>query len=187
MHHTDRHVIIDKPTWRMNVSEHGNAGLGPDQLVKGLVSRRDSGRGSGGRPATGRAPVRRGPGPDCGRSAGGPRRRPRCGRAARRGCPRCRARPAAAPRTARSGGRQRGAAAGGCHGVVAPAAVSGVLALDAAAHLVDGGEPEPYDMEGVKDPHGVRQRAARMHSPGRGPARPPRSRSATRGGAGLSN
>ena len=29
------------------------------------------------------------------------------------------------------------------------AAVAGVFALDAAAHLVNGGEPEAHDMEGV--------------------------------------
>ena len=37
-------------------------------------------------------------------------------------------------------------------------AVPGVLALDPAAHVVDGGEGEPHDVEGVQYPRGLRQR-----------------------------
>jgi len=33
------------------------------------------------------------------------------------------------------------------------AAVPGRILLYAAAHLVDGGEPEPGDMEGIEHPH----------------------------------
>ena len=40
------------------------------------------------------------------------------------------------------------------------AAVPGELLLDAAAHLVDRGEPEPGDVEGVQHPHRVRQMGA---------------------------
>ena len=42
--------------------------------------------------------------------------------------------------------------------VLAAAAVPEVLALDAAAHIVDGGESEAHHVEGVQDPHGVWQR-----------------------------
>jgi hypothetical protein len=42
--------------------------------------------------------------------------------------------------------------------VVFAAAVSGGFLLDAAAHVVDGGEAEPADVEGVEHPDRGRQR-----------------------------
>jgi hypothetical protein len=44
--------------------------------------------------------------------------------------------------------------------VVAAAAVPGVLALDAPAYLVHGGEGEPHDVEGIEHPYRVGQRGA---------------------------
>ena len=41
--------------------------------------------------------------------------------------------------------------------IVAAAAMPVGVLLDAAAYVVDGGEPQPYDVEGIQDPHGVRQ------------------------------
>jgi hypothetical protein len=40
--------------------------------------------------------------------------------------------------------------------VVAAAAVPGVLALDAAADIVDGGEAEAHHVESIQYSHGVR-------------------------------
>jgi hypothetical protein len=37
--------------------------------------------------------------------------------------------------------------------VAGAAAVAGLLLLDAAADLIDGGEPEPHDVESVEHPH----------------------------------
>ena len=41
--------------------------------------------------------------------------------------------------------------------IVAAAAMPVGVLLDAAAYIVDGGEPQPHDVEGIQDPHGVRQ------------------------------
>jgi hypothetical protein len=41
--------------------------------------------------------------------------------------------------------------------VAGAAAVPGLLTLDAAAHLVDGGKAQAHDVEGVQDAHCVQQ------------------------------
>jgi hypothetical protein len=44
--------------------------------------------------------------------------------------------------------------------IIPPAAVPGEFLLDAAADVVDGGEAQPDDVEGVEHAHRVRQRGA---------------------------
>jgi hypothetical protein len=46
------------------------------------------------------------------------------------------------------------------HRIIAVPAVPGLFSLDPPADVIDGGEPEPHDMEGVEYPHGMRQRDA---------------------------
>jgi hypothetical protein len=41
--------------------------------------------------------------------------------------------------------------------VVTATAVAGLLALDTSAHLVDGGEGQPHDVECVEHSRGVRK------------------------------
>lgn len=64
--------------------------------------------------------------------------------------------------------------------VAGAATTPGLLPLDAAAHLVNSGESQAHDVEGVQDTHDVRQtsHAVRRCSPNRGLARPLRCRPA---------
>ena len=59
--------------------------------------------------------------------------------------------------------------------VVLAAAVTQVVLLHPAAHVIDGGEPEPGDMEGVQHPGRVRQRGPQGGgvARGTGPSRRP--------------